>query len=1122
MNTKFLFTITLFLGAFITSFSQREADNWFFGNHAGLNFSTGDPVPITGGALVTTEGCSSFSDANGNLLFYTDGVTVYSRNHTIMQNGTNLGGNPSSSQSGLIVPNPNNDDLFYLFTVGTNATPLGTNPNAGFKYYTIDMTANTGLGAVVSTPVNLSGSLSDSWTEKVTAVEADGCNAYWVISLVNNRFYSFYVDASGVSTNPVISTVTNSAFLDVRGYLKVSPNGQKIVAANMTGGTYIYNFDVTTGTISNGYSLNLSANNGYGVEFSANSKRLYISTGEFNGAEEKLFQFDLEQTTPTDVNASRYLVYSYFNTRGALQLASNGKIYWASDNSDAISVINEPNNLGAAVNYEHQTISLGSATSTQGLPPFIQSLFISNLNIVIPTATDIITDLDLCQGDTYRLQPDTSVFPAGVGITYTWTKDSNTIPVTTPFLDIDENTVYGAGFYVLSVEFDNGDCPLRGEANVAFHTNPIVNSPINIKQCDEDTDGFSYLDLTILNTEITSENNVTITYHNTNADAIAGTLSIANDTNFYTNTRSIWARIENQYGCFSISEIQIQITTTNTIYHNSISHCDDFLDTNGEDNANNDQTDGIASFDLSNIANDVIALFPITQQADLQVYFYHNIQDGLLQQNEITNLNNYRNINSVNYEKIYIRVNSTSNLDCIGFGENLFVELFVEPIPIVHQPSDKRTCADDINGTFAFDTSTYNNEILQGQTGATLTYIATDGTEYSPALPNPFLTGTATFRVLAKNNITNATEGPCQAETTLNFIVDATPYIADTPVFTPLCDDGINDQDGIASFNTNLVEYTLLGSNYAQPEMEITYFNEDGTQIFNEQGNPSPLPNPFDTTSQIVTAVISNRNNNNCSVSTTMDFVVNPLPEFDIDNQTLCLNLPMPISVDIYNQEGDYTYNWYDRDGTDISVDTSNTYLEMSKAGKYSVTATTTDGTNCSRTKYFEITESNIASITSIIIQDNSENNKITVIVTGEGDYDFALDNGDFVTGNTNTGHIFESVSVGLHSVHIRDRNGCGEVIQEVQIIRFPKFLTPNGDGINDTWQIKGVDAFSKVLITIFDRHGKIISKFTNQDIGWDGKYLNQLAEPTDYWFVAVFFNNQGQRIERKGHFSLR
>ncbi|HFS67294.1 MAG TPA: T9SS type B sorting domain-containing protein, partial [Flavobacteriia bacterium] len=223
----------------------------------------------------------------------------------------------------------------------------------------------------------------------------------------------------------------------------------------------------------------------------------------------------------------------------------------------------------------------------------------------------------------------------------------------------------------------------------------------------------------------------------------------------------------------------------------------------------------------------------------------------------------------------------------------------------------------------------------------------------------------------------------------------------------------------------------------------------------------------------------------------------------------------------ITNQAAVYDYFWFDEDGNEITVNLTNDYLEINQPGNYSVTAKMTDGTNCTKTKTFSVTASEIPKIRAINVKDNAPNNQIAIIVGGIGTYEFALDDGNFEASNAPDGHIFYQVSEGLHTVRIIDVNGCGEVTAEVPVISFPKFITPNGDGINDVWQIKGNEAYSLVGVTIFDRNGKVINQFTNQDLGWNGTYLGKKAQPTDYWFVATFIDNKGQQIIRKGHFSL-
>ena len=112
---KALQCVILFLFSLVCE-AQRENNIWYFGDKAGLDFNSGNPVNLTDGAINTIEGCASISNPSGQLLFYTDGIKVWNRNHQIMPNGADLSGNSSSTQSGIIVPKPNSNTIYYLFT----------------------------------------------------------------------------------------------------------------------------------------------------------------------------------------------------------------------------------------------------------------------------------------------------------------------------------------------------------------------------------------------------------------------------------------------------------------------------------------------------------------------------------------------------------------------------------------------------------------------------------------------------------------------------------------------------------------------------------------------------------------------------------------------------------------------------------------------------------------------------------------------------------------------------------------------------------------------------------------------------------------------------------------------
>ena len=110
VRPKYWLSFMLLLVTYSTLYAQ-QGNNWYFGEYAGLSFNTTPPTALTNGQLNTSEGCASISDKNGNILFYTDGMFVYDRTHTVMPNGSGLMGNISSFNSAIIVPKPGNNLL---------------------------------------------------------------------------------------------------------------------------------------------------------------------------------------------------------------------------------------------------------------------------------------------------------------------------------------------------------------------------------------------------------------------------------------------------------------------------------------------------------------------------------------------------------------------------------------------------------------------------------------------------------------------------------------------------------------------------------------------------------------------------------------------------------------------------------------------------------------------------------------------------------------------------------------------------------------------------------------------------------------------------------------------------
>ena len=224
MKPEFYITV-IFLFVSIVSFSQKQANVWYFGQNSGLDFNSGSPQVLEDGALNTFEGVSSISDFNGNLLFYTDGMTVYNKNHAVMSNGSGLGGHPSSTQSGVIVPVPLSGTRYLVFTVDYVY-------NAGDLFYSVvDMNQAGGLGSVITKNTYL----QTNSAEKITAVNHSNMQDIWVVihERGNNVFRSYLVTKDGVTGSSVVSNTGPSLGTNgEQGYLKISPDGSKLAMAS--------------------------------------------------------------------------------------------------------------------------------------------------------------------------------------------------------------------------------------------------------------------------------------------------------------------------------------------------------------------------------------------------------------------------------------------------------------------------------------------------------------------------------------------------------------------------------------------------------------------------------------------------------------------------------------------------------------------------------------------------------------------------------------------------------------------------------------------------------------------------------------------------------------------------
>ena len=221
--------------------AQKEYNVWYFGDSAGVTFNTPTPSALTDGRMYAVEGCASIADhTTGQLLFYTDGITVLDRTHRPMPNGTNLAGGPSTAQAAHIVPDPIDSSIYYLFSLD-DISLIGLSTNRGLAYSVVDMRLNGGLGDVTQKNVLL----ARGTTEQMTAIRHCNGRDVWLIAHLVKRdvFLAFLVSPAGVSI-AAVSSSTGPIHPDNNGGMMVgSPDGTMLgMVYGLTGQVVLFQF----------------------------------------------------------------------------------------------------------------------------------------------------------------------------------------------------------------------------------------------------------------------------------------------------------------------------------------------------------------------------------------------------------------------------------------------------------------------------------------------------------------------------------------------------------------------------------------------------------------------------------------------------------------------------------------------------------------------------------------------------------------------------------------------------------------------------------------------------------------------------------------------------------------
>lgn len=611
------------------------------------------------------------------------------------------------------------------------------------------------------------------------------------------------------------------------------------------------------------------------------------------------------------------------------------------------------------------------------------------------------------------------------------------------------------------------------EKQIEIFNIPQINQLSNLIACEESFEsGYSAFDTSSLENElIAGQTDIIIKYFNESGNELPSPLpNPFNNLVAYNETIIVRLYNQNNLDCYTESSFDLIVNPKPPI--NSI---DDIIicDTN---------SDGLTIFDLTNIPNELI-----NSQSNYVVELFDS-DNNLI---SVSDYNNFVNL-IANQDSIIARATNTTT-NC---SSEITINLIVNDNPVANQMSTIHGCDDNNDGISEyFDTSNVASQALNGQTGMTVSYFDQNGNELPNPLPNPY-TNSEPFNEFIIVRVTD-NNSTCYAETSLELETVTQPNI-NQPENLYACDQG----NGYAEFNTSNVEQQLIGS---QTGLTIEYFDSDNNPL------PSPLPTLFQNTesfSQTISIRVEDASNPICYSETFFDLIVNELPEINLEDEYHICNLEPSISLNI--NSGYNSYEWFYQDGTLIS--NTNTAVIVDE-GNYVLTVTEIEnGITCENSFDFTLIRSILPEIQQVNYGELG-NNYIEIIASGDGDFEYSIDGLNYQDNN-----YFSNIQGGIYTVIVRDKDGCGQDSEEVVVIDYPKFFTPNNDGYNDFWQIKGIAKYPNSETLIFDRYGKLLARLTSSNYGWNGLYNGKQMMSNDYWFRTDLGNGQ----TFSGHFSLK
>ena len=473
--------------------------------------------------------------------------------------------------------------------------------------------------------------------------------------------------------------------------------------------------------------------------------------------------------------------------------------------------------------------------------------------------------------------------------------------------------------------------------------------------------------------------------------------------------------------------------------------------------------------------------------------------------------------------RVYVRLfdSLTQCSSIVDFDITIF------PNPILTQPLAISLCGET---TATFNLNSRITQITNGNTNYQVTFYANNA---DLLIDNPITnpdnyTSTSTTIICKVVDVTN---NSCEAFTTLNLVVISLPGSNSNPTPIELCNDS-----GFEQFDLTIRESQMAGATPLS-SIEFRYYRELNDALANNGNRITNPTNYLNTTInfQKIYVRLNSRTNIDsetglaCFKILELDLFVRPFPENNLLNlpYTICIdqsnNIVYPVEIKTLLNSSDYSFTWYTGlggiSGNEIFGET-NSYFITATVGEYSVKVTNiSNAALCSSIFNFTTQTSLIPEILTLnpseLIAFEVENTIFATVSPPSNDYLYSIDGIYWQESN-----VFTNIPEGEYTLTVTNKFGCGNLSENFIILDYPRFFSPNGDGYNDTWKLKGSSIVDFISVSIFDRYGKLLKIMDPKTEEWDG-FLNGIPQPsTDYWFT-IHYKIGNTNKEFRGHFSL-